>query len=576
MKNRSTGMRTVDRTALDDGRIARMGNRFRLEHGRTAQDDGVIARIGNRFRLEQWHTRRGRRGVVLIIVLIVVVVLSLTAYSFSDLMQSHRHAAILSGKQMQARLLVDSGVDSVKLYLTSDPAARQEIGGHYNNPLYFQAAKVIPDLDSNTRGSFSILAPLIDEQSAQAGVRFGLEDESARLNLNLLLLADKVKSGQARTFLMALPNMTEDVADAILDWIDPDDEPREYGAEIDYYTGLYPAYGPRNAPPETIEELLLVRGVTPQLLFGVDSNRNGMEDPNETANANLGIGGPLTATSTSTSGAVTTSVFNRGLAAYLTLYSSETNVRADGTPRIKLNGTDLTQMQQDLSEVFSAEWTNFILAYRIYGPYTGNEQGQSAAGVQLDLSQQPKGTFSQVLDLIGKKVQINQSGEQIVLQSPFDSAPLVMGVYLPQLMENCTASQATTIPGRININQAPKEILLGIPGMTEDIVDEILSRRSAESSEDNPNRDYETWLLSEAIVTLEEMRVLTPFVNAGGDVYRAQIVGYFQGGGPSARVEAVFDATSTTPRLLFWRDISHLGRGYALETLGVDLIEQPQ
>ena len=43
--------------------------------------------------------------------------------------------------------------------------------------------------------------------------------------------------------------------------------------------------------------------------------------------------------------------------------------------------------------------------------------------------------------------------------------------------------------------------------------------------------------------------------------------------GASSRAEAVFDATTTTPRLLFWRDISHLGRGYAVETLGVDFSE---
>ena len=80
--------------------------------------------------------------------------------------------------------------------------------------------------------------------------------------------------------------------------------------------------------------------------------------------------------------------------------------------------------------------------------------------------------------------------------------------------------------------------------------------------------------MTEGLVTLEEMKNLLPFVCVGGDVYRAQIVGYFQGGGPSVRAELIFDATGTEPRVLFWRDISHLGRGYALETLGVDLVDQ--
>ena len=77
--------------------------------------------------------------------------------------------------------------------------------------------------------------------------------------------------------------------------------------------------------------------------------------------------------------------------------------------------------------------------------------------------------------------------------------------------------------------------------------------------------------MAEGIATLPEMKTLMPFLCGGGDVYRAQIVGYFQGGSAASRAEVVFDATKPAPRLLLWRDMSHLGRGYALETLGVDL-----
>ena len=64
------------------------------------------------------------------------------------------------------------------------------------------------------------------------------------------------------------------------------------------------------------------------------------------------------------------------------------------------------------------------------------------------------------------------------------------------------------------------------------------------------------------------------FVNAGGHVYRFQAVGYFDQEGATARAEVLLDATSTAPKLLQWRDISHLGRGYALETLGVGMFEE--
>ena len=58
----------------------------------------------------------------------------------------------------------------------------------------------------------------------------------------------------------------------------PDDTPRANGAKSEYYCTLNPPYQPRDGLPETIEELLLVREVTPQLLFGLDTNRNGLLD----------------------------------------------------------------------------------------------------------------------------------------------------------------------------------------------------------------------------------------------------------------------------------------------------------
>ena len=67
------------------------------------------------------------------------------------------------------------------------------------------------------------------------------------------------------------------------------------------------------APLETVEELLLVRGVTPDLLFGRDINRNGMVDSHEQ-------GAPSPSRPTS-EGAM-----DRGWSAYLTLFSQERNV----------------------------------------------------------------------------------------------------------------------------------------------------------------------------------------------------------------------------------------------------------
>ncbi|MDP6466350.1 MAG: type II secretion system protein GspK [Pirellulaceae bacterium] len=540
-----------------------------------------------------------RRAIVLMIVLVVIVPLSLAAYTFSDLMLTHRHAALVHGKRLQARMLIDSGVEAVLQYLSTDDASQTEAGGHYDNPLYFQNMVVIPETDADLRASFTVLAPMPATDGMPMGPRYGLEDESVRLNLNMVLLADKIEEGASRNLLMSLPGMSEEIADAILDWMDEDDEAREYGAELDYYSSLEPApYAPRNGPLQTVEELLLVAGMTPQLLFGIDSNRNGMVDGHEMSSMMGGTGMAGTANVAGASAAPNPAAMagmtgmdasamasDRGWSSYLTIYSAERNTNALGEPRIYLNGDDLQQLHDDLSAVLSEEAANFIVAYRIYGPTDESGQTTSAESLELDLSQSPKTQITQVLELIGAKVQAGSSsgggrsssgsGQSApIVSSPYADDPLAMASYLPQLMDNCTVNESESIPGRLNINQAPAELLVGIPGITEEIVDAILNSRTATTEEGDESRDFETWLLVEGLVTLDEMKSLSPFISAGGNAFRAQIVGYFQGGGPSARAEVIFDATTTPPRVLFWRDISHLGRGYALDMLGVDLIDE--
>ncbi len=89
-----------------------------------------------------------RRGIILVVVLVVVALLSLAAYTFAGLMVTHYGAAKLSGRQLQSRALVESGIEAVRLYLMQDDAARDDAGGHFNNPGYFQGIPVLTHDDS--------------------------------------------------------------------------------------------------------------------------------------------------------------------------------------------------------------------------------------------------------------------------------------------------------------------------------------------------------------------------------------------------------------------------------------------
>ena len=90
-------------------------------------------------------------------------------------------------------------------------------------------------------------------------------DESGKININKI--TDETKQGFIK-FLLALKIEEHDaeiVTDSILDWVDEDDLHHVNGAEKNYYSSLPEPYEPKNGAFEIIEELTLVRGVTPQV-----------------------------------------------------------------------------------------------------------------------------------------------------------------------------------------------------------------------------------------------------------------------------------------------------------------------
>lgn len=520
-----------------------------------------------------------RRGMILVLVLVVIALLALAAGTFSYLMVAERKAADLSGRQSQARASADSGVEMARLFIVQERDLQDRLGGWYDNELQFRGRAVAGDQQAQDAGRFSIVAPRLDYGVVE-GIRYGLEDESTRLNLIALMAIEKKVPGTGRQILMGLPGMTEEIADSILDWMDEDDEAREFGAEAEYYSAFQPPCTPKNGPLESIEELLLVRGIRdyPRLLLGCDDDHNALIDPGEPDTQSiLGVD--------NSDGSM-----NRGWAAYLTLYSYELNLNPDGEKKIDLNQDDMQELYDELEEALGSEWATFIVAYRLGEDADEDEPATSAdSSVDLDLSQQPQRTISTLLDLIGKNVRLPSENEgdaaggaggqggpapqaganrQTVLETPFPNTLGMIDSYLPDLMDQVAVATASPLAGRININQAPRVLLEGIPGITPEIVEKIIGEREPNPSLALASRRHETWIFSEGLVTLEEMKTLIPFVTAGGCVYRAQVFGYFDQGGPAVRIEVLLDASKQPARIVFWRDISNLGRGYPLEILG--------
>ncbi len=106
----------------------------------------------------------------------------------------------------------------------------------------------------------------------KAVMQCSISDEYGKLNVNALY---DWRSNQERgPVVEVLRRLLEDrgadpgLMDAILDWLDSDNDPRPQGAENDYYQSLPIPYSAKNGPLSSIEELLMIRGVTPDLYFG--------------------------------------------------------------------------------------------------------------------------------------------------------------------------------------------------------------------------------------------------------------------------------------------------------------------
>ncbi len=141
-----------------------------------------------------------------------------------------------------------------------------------------------------------------------------------------------------------------------------------------------------------------------------------------------------------------------------------------------------------------------------------------------------------------------------------------MASFVPTIMDKLTTLDNPILPGRININEAPREILMGIPGFTAEIVDRLIEAR--EEQNDSENRKFETWPMVEGILTVDQMRIVAPLLTGGGDVYRAQVVGYYEQGASFARVEAVIDASEATPKVVLYRKLDQHQRGFPTSILG--------
>jgi len=139
-----------------------------------------------------------------------------------------------------------------------------------------------------------------------------------------------------------------------------------------------------------------------------------------------------------------------------------------------------------------------------------------------------------------------------------------MDQFLDTLLDRTTTVEQKEWAGRVNVNTAPWAVLMALPGMTEELADSIVSARGqSTSSTGSDSNAGVAWLLSDGTLTKDQFKRMEAFMTGQTQVFRVQAAGYFEEGGPVARVEAVIDVSGPSPRVRYWRDLTQLGRGFS-------------
>ena len=183
---------------------------------------------------------RRQRGVAVVLAMGVVALAAMAAAAIVVSQSTWARQVELTTDHIQARAVLLAGADWARAILTDD--------------------RRLGDVDHLGEPWALKLPPLPVENGELVGQ---IEDEQGKFNLNNLVTDGKINLTQLAHFrsLLATLSLPDELADALVDWIDADAEPQPgAGAEDGYYLSLDPPYLAANRPLIDVAELALVRG----------------------------------------------------------------------------------------------------------------------------------------------------------------------------------------------------------------------------------------------------------------------------------------------------------------------------
>lgn len=219
------------------------------------------------------HNIQNSRGVVVILVLWVLMILTALAISLGK--NAHIEMSLTKNSlgKLKSKYIARGGI----MYgLNQIAVDSEDTASNQEDTLYYCGIRKDDKVDVKELfkdkklgdGVFTVFYKQKNNPDDKEEMTYGLSDEERRINLNALSLQNVSVFIELLRLLDVEEDVAKTIAYSVMDWIDQDGNKSDYryGTENDYYEGLSDEYRCKNRPLESMEELLLVRGMTPEIL----------------------------------------------------------------------------------------------------------------------------------------------------------------------------------------------------------------------------------------------------------------------------------------------------------------------
>lgn len=333
-----------------------------------------------------------------------------------------------------------------------------------------------------------------------------ITDAASKLNANTTDIAQFVW----------LPDMTEDIAESILDWIDSDDDIRAGGAESGYYLNLEFGYWARNNRIRTTRELLRIRGIEESFFYG---------DPER---------GPLSAD-------------NDGWMYYLTCWSRSPNTDGNGGTRVNVNRAEAQALQNVGFSEPQARWIVENRPFQSLAELSGKSGGASPSPQAQQ--QQPSAAPSQPGSPRQPSSGAPRSGGT---QNPPPATPPDWNTVLANI-DKLTVTGRSSIRGQLNVNTAGLIVLTAFFEGNRELAEAIIAARQGRGG---------------AFISLSELgqaagmseTVLKKFIDrltVRSSVFEITATAVSDATGLEYRLEAVVNRDLSNGEIYYWHEGIH-------------------